>query len=857
MCGLVAPIMCTFKLDLRDLFEAYEGWHSPISAEEREKWIEHFHLLVRIGEIRFSRVVIPADATSMSMELLGAGDASAQMTCAACYVRFELIDGQYSCQLIMAKTKIVPKGMTLPRAELLAAVLNVYLCQVVKRAMKDRVVRQVLVTDSEIALYWMNNDTKQLKPWTRNRVIEANRFSEPSERFHIASELNPADIGTRRGASIEDVSPGSEWQCGQPWMRLPYNEMRSTHLKSVDDIKYKKEQLAEIRKEASVACPDLSSSGYLVVSQPKKPAAYPCYLVEKKSDPIVHQISKKVRERLEFSQYIVDPNRFNFNKVVRVVALVIKAVKKLLVRWKSNRQLIRFSHDVTEDDSIHTNHSIFEKINLKHDPSVLQDDELQYGLDYFFQKATEEVKKFASPKQYEKNSFEKNFVLYHSSRVDLGNLSFVGKMTDAMIDLSSGSFEVPIVDHFSPVAFSVVNQIHWYHPTVKHSGVESTIRFVMNVAHILGMRELVKAFRRQCTRCRYLLKRTVEVPMGPVSKHQLSVAPPFYVTQCDICGPFLAYSKHNRRTTLKVWIVTFVCATTGMTSLKIMEGYDTTQFLLSFSRFSADAGFPTLMLVDSGGQLVRGCDNMLINMSDAQGVLKSEFGVNFQTCPVGGHNFHGKAERKIKAVQETMEKGIPPNSRLSTIEWETLCATVSNAVNNLPVAIGNETEDLECIDLITPNRLKLGRNNDRSPIGPVDITDKFDRILQQNSNIFNTWWEAWLTSAVPKLVPQPKWFTNNGGIRVGDVVIFRKEESALSGQYQYGIVDEVKYSADNLIRSVVLRYRNASESVDRTTTRSVRKIVVIHRIDELNIMEELGKAALLGKEIVNLSFFCK
>ena len=204
-----------------------------------------------------------------------------------------------------------------------------------------------------------------------------------------------------------------------------------------------------------------------------------------------------------------------------------------------------------------------------------------------------------------------------------------------------------------------------------------------------------------------------------------------------------------------------------------------------------------------------------------------------------------------------MVKSVPPNSRLSTIEWETLCSTVANTVNNLPVAIGNETEDLECIDLITPNRLKLGRNNERSPVGPVDITDKFDRILKQNIDIFNTWWEAWLTSAVPKLVPQPKWFTNNGGIRVGDVVIFRKEESALSGQYQYGIVDEVKYSADNLIRSVVLRYRNASESVDRTTTRSVRKIVVIHRIDELNIMEELGKAALLGKEIVNLSFFCK
>ena len=99
------------------------------------------------------------------------------------------------------------EGTTLPRAELLAAVLNIHLCQVVKQALGERVLRQVIVTDSEIALYWMNNDTKNLKPYTRNRVIEANRFSDPLERFHVASHLNPADIGTRRGATIEDQLP--------------------------------------------------------------------------------------------------------------------------------------------------------------------------------------------------------------------------------------------------------------------------------------------------------------------------------------------------------------------------------------------------------------------------------------------------------------------------------------------------------------------------------------------------------------------------------------------------------------------------------------------------------------------------
>ena len=224
--------------------------------------------------------------------------------------------------------------------------------------------------------------------------------------------------------------------------------------------------------------------------------------------------------------------------------------------------------------------------------------------------------------------------------------------------------------------------------------------------------------------------------------------------------------------------------------------------------------------------------------------------------PVLSDNYHGKAERKIKAVQETMAKSIPPKERLSTIEWETLCSTIGNTVNNMLVVIGNETDDLECIDLITPNRLRLGRNNERSPIGPVDITDKFDRILQQNISIYNTWWEAWLTSAVPKLVPQPKWFKDDGGIRVGDVVLFKKRDSVLAGVYQYGMVQSIKDSSDRATRTVVIRYRNAEETDDqrdRETTRSARSVVVIHRIDELNIMEELGSAALLGREIVNVA----
>ena len=64
------------------------------------------------------------------------------------------------------------------------------------------------------------------------------------------------------------------------------------------------------------------------------------------------------------------------------------------------------------------------------------------------------------------------------------------------------------------------------------------------------------------------------------------------------------------------------------------------------------------------------------------------------------------------------------NELLSVIQWETCAAEIANRTNDLPLAIGNITSDFEIIDLITPNRLKLGRNNDKSPSRCVKITSE-------------------------------------------------------------------------------------------------------------------------------------
>ena len=100
------------------------------------------------------------------------------------------------------------------------------------------------------------------------------------------------------------------------------------------------------------------------------------------------------------------------------------------------------------------------------------------------------------------------------------------------------SFCVPLVDKHSPLAYALVNEIHWYCADAMHSGNESTIRYVQTIAHIIEGRSLIKRFRKECTRCKILNKKAIEVAMGPVSNDNLCVAPAFYASQVDIFGPF-------------------------------------------------------------------------------------------------------------------------------------------------------------------------------------------------------------------------------------------------------------------------------------------------------------------------------
>ena len=477
---------------------------------------------------------------------------------------------------------------------------------------------------------------------------------------------------------------------------------------------------------------------------------------------------------------------------------------------------------------------------------VLTDDELALGRNYFFRKATAEVKQFAKKSDYKKISVEKDSILYYTGRVlPEQHIDSAVKMTDVMKDLSSSSFFVPVVDAHSPVAYSIINETHWDNKVAKHSGVETVFRYVLKVCYVINGRNLVKLFRKNCERCRYLAKRTVDVAMGPVSSQNLTIAPAFFITQLDLVGPFLSYSPHNKRATVKIWFVVYCCSTTSTVNLKVMEDYSASGFLQAFIRFSCETGYPKILVSDDGSQLVKGYGDMKITFTDLKSKLHIDMGVEFELSPVGGHNVTGKVERKIKEVKESIFKSYQ-NRRLSILQWETVGAETANAINDLPLAMGNVVSDLECMDLITPNRLRLGRNNERSPVAPLLVTNDPSKFFTENTDIFNCWFECWLTTHVPKLMHHPKWFNSDFHLKEGDVVLFLKKDGVLNGRYQYGMIKSTEIGRDNKIRTVVVRYRNHNEDFDRETRRAVRQLIVIHRMDELDIIYELGKIATIA-----------
>ena len=229
-------------------------------------------------------------------------------------------------------------------------------------------------------------------------------------------------------------------------------------------------------------------------------------------------INEDLLSRYEFSKYEYDINRHCYTESKRIIALLFRFIM-------NTRRCIK--------DKIGFHQREYQPVETL----VISEKEMNAARMYLFKKATQEVKHFVKLALYKDISEEVDGILTYTGRIlPTDSIKIVGKATQVMKDLTSTMFCVPLVEKNSPIAFSIASDIHWNHPTAMHCGIDTVWRYVLQHAYIIEGKSLVTKIGKSCERCRYLNKRSFEMAMGPVSPHNLNIAPAFYVSQTDIVG---------------------------------------------------------------------------------------------------------------------------------------------------------------------------------------------------------------------------------------------------------------------------------------------------------------------------------
>ena len=184
--------------------------------------------------------------------------------------------------------------------------------------------------------------------------------------------------------------------------------------------------------------------------------------------------------------------------------------------------------------------------------------------------------------------------------------------------------------------------------------------------------------------CAKRRKRFMQAVMGPLPSSTFTIMPPFWVCMGDMIGPFTVYVPGRERATRrmqaldsKAWIMAFICPTTKIINLQVLEGRNSDALCCSLSRLGCELGYPTHFLVDQDSALLKVLSEAEVNLVDTQHKVKKGVGVSFSVCPVAGTTSMAWS-RESSALSKMFLLGTSSLLSGSQLLGFSLCANLSN-----------------------------------------------------------------------------------------------------------------------------------------------------------------------------------
>jgi hypothetical protein len=385
---------------------------------------------------------------------------------------------------------------------------------------------------------------------------------------------------------------------------------------------------------------------------------------------------------------------------------------------------------------------------------------------------------------------------------------------------------LPVLPVASPIFESYLHYIHT--KELPHVGVEATLKRIKERFYPVGnARAAITNFKRQCSKCRLILKETVELELAQFPLVRTIVAPPFWAVQLDIAMSFSAKPTIDSRKTFPCHALIIVCLLTSATDILVLDGLTTQAVVQAIERHAARYGVPAHLFVDSGTQLDK-LQDAKFQLRDLQlNTTTHRFQVTVATPKA--HQQQGRVEAKIKIMGKMLTAWSKTCGQCNTlIGWETLFARIASAIDDVPIARGSASASTDLgWEIITPNRLKLGRNNYRQLDGPIKLDNCPQTQLERNRLLTCKWYEIFI-NRIHLLIPPPQ-RKDSPQPEVGDLVLFPFPGPSFKKLWVWklGVVEE-KISRS----SYRIRYSN-SDGTNRCVVRAAGQISIIVPAEQL------------------------
>ena len=814
--GLWEPIKLNLKLMATEL-NGFE-WDSPLPEKLQGVWKEKLREFVDYKLLSARRGGIPTDDESdSSIRLIVMADAAEHAGGAAVYAGRKLKNGEWTCKLVAAKSKLMK--YTIPRNELSAILLATELGFLVKKALGDKIHEILYVTDSTIALSWCHNTSKKLRAFIFARVESIRRMIQWTTEqdsiplFHIEGTSNIADLLTKKhDLKVKQVSIGSPWQEGEPWMKLDFKDMP---LISYDMLSIDKKSQDEIQTEC--------------FSEPFLPELQVIEINFSTNDPSFFLAAAGKG----WEEIMIDPIKFGWQKTLRILNIVLKfrEVLKHKTTHKYSVQGCEICHPEKSRDP-RNNH--------------------QESKDIMYRFETKRLKDTLSKKQLEKFEYYQG-VLYYESRINKEN-PFKFKDLDKVpfIDAHTIKPYLPVVQKDSPILYSLVIYIHC--KSTPHVGVERTVREVFKEVFVIGgLREMIRKIKNQCITCRRLERPTVELKMDVHPAARTTIAPPFYCSMIDIAYGFAGKAYNKSRARVKIYALVFCCLITGATNILALEGVETGDIVQAIERHASRHGVPGELYIDNGSQL-KTLEGVTFKVRDVDARVYDSHGIKVYVSNAKAHEERGRIERKIRSLRETLERlGVKASNPLTALQWESVFARIASTLDDMPLAKGStSTASNLGYEIITANRLKLGRNNNRSLEGAglvLDRTPHLGRMMERNREIYHTWYTLFVENIHELMVKPDKWDKSGVQPREEDIVMFVFNDSGYSKEsttWKLGRV--IKTQPRKIVIEYVSKVSLQGKSTLAQISRNPRDVSILFSADQLFINTNDHFSALFNHE---------